>query len=181
LTGLDLRRHRHAGRQRNPTIFCRHPILRQSDPGKIDRVSVQRDGITIILAARLAALRITRRRADSVARHSEYPALHRAVECEVKGFDPGPHGLPGSDEADIAILHRGLDHQTVLRRDNRQQRLGRCHHAADGVDRELLNRPIDRRVHLDYLLDLLRYQGLASKPSDFRRNYHLQSEGNESS
>jgi hypothetical protein len=64
LTGLDLRRHRHAGRQRNPTIFCRHPILRQSDPGKIDRVSVQRDGIAIILAARLAALRITRWRAE---------------------------------------------------------------------------------------------------------------------
>jgi hypothetical protein len=70
LTGLDLRRHRHAGRQRNPTIFCRHPILRQSDPGKIDRVSVQRDGIAIILANRLAALRVTRGGLNSIGKAS---------------------------------------------------------------------------------------------------------------
>ena len=96
-------------------------------------------------------------------------AVQQPIAGEVEGIDLDLRFLPGMDKADVAVRDHRLDLEMAVRRHDDEQRLRRRHHAADGVDGELLHGAVDRRgQHLQPGLLLRLDQILAQCPAALR-------------
>ena len=65
--------------------------------------------------------------------------VQQPVSGEVKGIDFDLHFIADMHEADITVAHHGFDLELAVAGHDHHQGLGGRHHAADRVDRQLLN------------------------------------------
>ena len=111
---------------------------------------MQRFSLAVVGAGRRALgcrvlLALGRRRRHGVLRHAQHRPAKQAVTREIERIDFDARILSRMDETDVAVGQHGLDLDGGVIRHNNGERLGRRHHAADRMNRQLLHHAIDRR------------------------------------
>src|ERR1700722_9818292 len=81
---------------------------------------------------------------DGILGYTQDPAVQQAIAGEAEGIDFDLCCLTNVNESDVAIRDRGFDLERGIGGHDDGQLLGRCHNAAYGMDRELLDNAIDR-------------------------------------
>jgi hypothetical protein len=147
LAGLDLHRHRHAGREIDHLVLDLHLRAVERDPRGIEQFLAFRLARGVVRAGHLVVRLLQRRFVprDRVLRDAEHLAAQQAVAGEVEGIDLDLGILARAHEADIAVRQHGLDLEPALARHHHHQRLCRRDDAADRMHRKLLHHAVERR------------------------------------
>ena len=90
--------------------------------------------------------------------------MQQTVAGEIEGIDLDRGFLAGMHETDVLVVDHGLDLHGTVGGNDRQKGLGRGDDAADGMDRQLLHRAVDRRRQSLVFCPLLRLGDVLRQP-----------------